>query len=228
MSGGASGARMAVIFAGRSEARCHLPFASRTWSPSHRLDDEPPARASWRPSGGLLMPGIGAVGAFERVSELSQRRACGDVSGVSLPSGDSSAETIMPRILPGARPWFRLPTALVRPRRRNLGLPGGAAPSKFQPHDAVARLRWSVSRREWTLDWCERNHHWHPSEYSRPTTEIADLLRGDRPRSHRNLLGLRSPASASSTQIRWPSPSRKRLPPGWQLMRRLPRRPLAT
>jgi hypothetical protein len=40
----------------------------------------------------------------------------------------------------------------------------------------VARLRWSVSRREWTLYWRDRNHRWHRYEYSRPTTEIAALL----------------------------------------------------
>jgi hypothetical protein len=40
----------------------------------------------------------------------------------------------------------------------------------------VARLRWSVSRREWTLYWRDRNHRWHRYEYSRPTTAIAALL----------------------------------------------------
>jgi hypothetical protein len=40
----------------------------------------------------------------------------------------------------------------------------------------VARLRWSVSRREWTLFWRDRNHRWHRYKYTAPTTEIARLL----------------------------------------------------
>jgi hypothetical protein len=40
----------------------------------------------------------------------------------------------------------------------------------------VARLRWSVSRREWTLFWRDRNHRWHHYKYTAPTTEIARLL----------------------------------------------------
>ncbi|MGA2929661.1 MAG: DUF3024 domain-containing protein [Solirubrobacteraceae bacterium] len=40
----------------------------------------------------------------------------------------------------------------------------------------VARLRWSVSRREWTLFWRDRNHRWHRYECTAPTTEIARLL----------------------------------------------------
>jgi hypothetical protein len=40
----------------------------------------------------------------------------------------------------------------------------------------VARLRWSVSGREWTLFWRDRNHRWHRYKYTAPTTEIARLL----------------------------------------------------
>ena len=40
----------------------------------------------------------------------------------------------------------------------------------------VARLRWSVSRREWTLFWRDCNHRWHRYKYTAPTTEIARLL----------------------------------------------------
>ena len=40
----------------------------------------------------------------------------------------------------------------------------------------VARLRWSASRREWTLYWRDRNHRWHHYKYTAPTTEIARLL----------------------------------------------------
>ena len=40
----------------------------------------------------------------------------------------------------------------------------------------VARLRWSVGRRAWTLYWRDRNHRWHRYEYSSPTAEIAALL----------------------------------------------------
>jgi hypothetical protein len=41
----------------------------------------------------------------------------------------------------------------------------------------VARLRWSVSRRNWTLFWRDRNQRWHRYEYTAPTTKIAGLLR---------------------------------------------------
>jgi len=40
----------------------------------------------------------------------------------------------------------------------------------------VARLSWSVSRREWTLFWRDRDHRWHRYKYTAPTTEIARLL----------------------------------------------------
>ena len=57
-------------------------------------------------------------------------------------------------------------------------------------HQRVANLRcprgessddynhksWSVSRREWTLFWRDRNHRWHRYKYTAPTTEIARLL----------------------------------------------------
>lgn len=40
----------------------------------------------------------------------------------------------------------------------------------------VARLRWSVSRRVWTLYWRDRDHRWHLYDLVQPTGEIAALL----------------------------------------------------
>ncbi|MGO9752146.1 MAG: DUF3024 domain-containing protein [Solirubrobacteraceae bacterium] len=40
----------------------------------------------------------------------------------------------------------------------------------------VARLRWNVSRGEWTLYWRDRNNRWHRYDDTAPTTEIAALL----------------------------------------------------
>jgi Protein of unknown function (DUF3024) len=40
----------------------------------------------------------------------------------------------------------------------------------------VARLRWSVSRRDWTLYWRDRNQRFHRYPYTDPTADIATLL----------------------------------------------------
>jgi hypothetical protein len=37
-------------------------------------------------------------------------------------------------------------------------------------------VRWSVSRRDWTLFWRDRNQRWHRYDYAAPTAEIATLL----------------------------------------------------
>ncbi|MHB8660085.1 MAG: DUF3024 domain-containing protein [Solirubrobacteraceae bacterium] len=39
----------------------------------------------------------------------------------------------------------------------------------------VARLPWSVSRRDWTLFWRERNQRWHRYADAAPAAEIATL-----------------------------------------------------
>jgi hypothetical protein len=66
-----------------------------------------------------------------------------------------------------------------RPPRRN----ARGAPRPWRPEygpewtsSPVARLRWSVGRRDWTLYWPDRNHRWHRYEYSSPTPEVATLL----------------------------------------------------
>lgn len=40
----------------------------------------------------------------------------------------------------------------------------------------VARLRWSVRSRDWTLFWRDRNLRWHRYDYAAPTSDIATLL----------------------------------------------------
>jgi hypothetical protein len=40
----------------------------------------------------------------------------------------------------------------------------------------VARVRWSVSRREWTLFCHDRNQRWHRYPHTQPSSEIATLL----------------------------------------------------
>ena len=40
----------------------------------------------------------------------------------------------------------------------------------------VARLRWSVSRRDWTLYWRDRNHRFHRYPDTDPTADSATLL----------------------------------------------------
>lgn len=40
----------------------------------------------------------------------------------------------------------------------------------------VARLRWSVSRRDWTLYWRDRNHRFHRYPYTQSTADITTLL----------------------------------------------------
>jgi len=37
-------------------------------------------------------------------------------------------------------------------------------------------VRWSVSRREWTLYWRDRNQRWHRYDSAAPTSAIAALL----------------------------------------------------
>ncbi len=45
----------------------------------------------------------------------------------------------------------------------------------FRNHD-VAKFRFSVTTREWTLFWRERNLKWHRFEDCAPSADLADLL----------------------------------------------------
>ncbi len=43
-------------------------------------------------------------------------------------------------------------------------------------HTSVARLRYHIGKRLWTLYWADRNSNWHLYEEHRPTKSVQTLL----------------------------------------------------